>query len=147
MEVRLESTEGSGRAAEVWVGGHLLVVMDEYSAPGEPAGPGLLDDVKFTYMTEQRIDWDQAAAANRAERKLIEHVRSWRYVGCGQVTQIMPVTIDFGLLTMEDANWSSDEQLVGAYVRVPIDRLSITRRLAEDWNNRGQSPIISGDNR
>ena len=37
----------------------------------------------------------------------------------------MPVVIHFGLLRMEDPNWSTDEHLVGKFVRVPIDRLEI----------------------
>ena len=132
MEVRLESTDGPARAAEVWVDGTLLVVMDEYTRPGEQLPPGLLADVKFTYMTEEGFSWDQAIGGNRAERRLIEQVRGWRYVGYGRVVQIMPVVIDFGLLTMEDANWTNDEDLIGRFVRVPIDRLSITRRMEDD---------------
>ena len=133
MEVRLESTDGPARAAEVWVDGTLLVVMDEYSRPGEQPPPGLLTDVKFTYMTQEGFSWDQAIGGNRAKRRLIEQVRGWRYVGYGRVVQIMPVVIDFGLLTMEDANWTTDEALVGRFVRVPIDRLSIARRVEDDW--------------
>jgi len=28
---------------------------------------------------------------------------------------------------MEDANWTNDETLIGRYVRVPIDRLTLVR--------------------
>lgn len=133
MEIRLECTEGPARVAEAWVNGRLLIVMDEYSRPGEDVTAGVLTDARFTYLTEEGFSWDQAIAGNRAERRIIEHVRGWRYVGCGKVLQIMPVVIDFGLLQMEDANWSHDESLVGQFVRVQIDRLSITRALVEDW--------------
>jgi len=133
MDVRLESTEGFARAAEVWVGGTLFVAMDEISPPDEPLSPGLLSDVAFRYMTEEGFSWDQAVAGNRAKRRLVEPVRSWRYVGFGRVLQIMPVVIDFGLLTMADANWTTDEALVGRFVRVAIDRLSITHRVPDDW--------------
>ena len=133
MDVRLESTEGFARTAEVWVDGTLLVVMDEVSSPGEPLPPGPLNDVTFTYMTEEGFSWDQAVGDNRAKRRLIEPVRSWRYVGYGRVVQIMPVTIDFGLLTMTDANWTTDEDLVGRFVRIAIDRLSIIRCVPDDW--------------
>ena len=133
MEVRLESTDGPARRAEVWVAGTLLVVMDEYSRPGEQPTPGVLDDARFIYLTEEAFTWDEAVAGNRAERRVIEPVRGWRYVGYGRVTQIMPVEIDFGLLTMADANWSTDEKLIGKFVRVPIDRLSITRAAKPDW--------------
>jgi hypothetical protein len=133
MEVRLESTGGLARQAEVWVNGHLLVVMDEYSQPGSEATPGILADVKFVYLTDAAFTWAEAVAGNRAKRKQIDPVRGWRYVGYGQVVQIMPVVIDFGLLVMEDANWTNDERLVGKFVRVPIDRLSIRRAVEPDW--------------
>ena len=67
MEVRLESTGGPGRQAEVWVGPALLVVMD------------------------------------------------------------------FGLMCMEDANWTNDEKLVGRFVCVSIDRLSLTHHESDRW--------------
>ena len=133
MDVRLESTDGLARRAEVWVDGTLLVVMDDYSLPGETLPPGPLDDVRFQYLTDEGVSWDAAAGGNRARRRLIEPVRDWRYVGYGRVVQIMPVVVDFGLLTMEDANWTNDERLVGRFVRIPIDRLSITRAAQPDW--------------
>ncbi len=133
MEVRLESTDGPGRQAEVWVGGSLLVVMDEYTRPGEPTAPGPLPDAKFVYMTEEAFSWDEAIAGNRSERRLLEPVRSWRYAGFGRVVQIMPVVIDFGLMCMEDANWTNDEKLVGRFVCVPIDRLSLTHHESDRW--------------
>lgn len=133
MEVRLESTDGPGRQAEVWVGGTLLVVMDEYSRRGDVPEPGSLPDAGFVYMSEEPFTWDQAAAANRAERRLIDPVGGWRYAGYGRVVQIMPVAIDFGLLQMEDANWTNDEGLVGKFVCVPIDRLSLTRSEDDRW--------------
>ena len=45
----------------------------------------------------------------------------------------MPVVIDFGLLKMEDANWTGDERLIGRYVRVAIDRLEVSPAFAPDW--------------
>ena len=133
VEVRLESTEGPARKAEVWVDGTLLVVMDDYSRPDAPAAPGVLSDARFTYLSDEGTCWDRAVAGNPANRRLLEPVRGWRYVGYGQVVQIMPVVIDFGLLRMEDANWTSDEALVGRFVCVPVDRLCITRAVEADW--------------
>ena len=51
----------------------------------------------------------------------------------GQVTAIMPVTIDFGLLQMEDANWTNDESLVGRHVMIAIDRLELVSADQPDW--------------
>jgi len=129
----METTEGLGREAEVWVDGHLLVVCDNVSAPGHRSPPGLLENVKFTYMTAEGFTWEQALRENPSKKQTLEHVRSWRYVGYGRVVQVMPVIVDFGLLTMEDANWSTDEQLVGKFVRIPIDRLEIAPAHEDDW--------------
>jgi hypothetical protein len=130
VEVRLETTEGFAGQAEVWVDGTLLVVMDQYSRPYAPATPGVLDDATFTYLTDEGFTWSAAAAGNKAKRLILDPVKGWRYVGYGRVVQIMPVVIDFGLLAMEDANWTNDEKLIGRFVRVSIDRLTLTR--AED---------------
>jgi hypothetical protein len=45
----------------------------------------------------------------------------------------MPVMIDFGLACMEDGKWTNDEKLAGKFVRVPIDRLSLTHRESDRW--------------
>jgi hypothetical protein len=137
MEVRMEHTEGLGRLAEVWVDGTALLVCDGVSPPGRRTPPGVLEDVEFAYMTAEGFSWDRAAGANRSKRKQLDHVRRWSYVGYGQVVSIMPVVVDFGLLTMEDANWSSDEGLTGRFVAIPIDRLEIRRAASGD---RGDVP-------
>mgnify|MGYP001378586007 CR=1 FL=1 len=133
MEVRMEWTDGLGRTAQVWVDGHLLTVCDGLSAPDRRCPPGVLEGVQFGYVTHEGFSWDQAARGNPAGRKRLDPGRGWAYTGYGQVVSVMPVTIDFGLLVMEDANWSTDERLVGRFVRVAIDRLEIRRAAAPDW--------------
>jgi len=125
MEVRMEYTQGRSRQAEVWVDGNLLVVCDALSPGGDPRPPGLLTQVKFSYMSVESVSWERAATENRAKKKLLEPVDRWSYVGYGQVVSIMPVVIDFGLIQMEDPNWTTDESLVGRYVKVAIDRLEL----------------------
>jgi hypothetical protein len=49
------------------------------------------------------------------------------------VNSIVPVVIDFGLLQMEDANWTMDESLVGQFVRIVMDRLEISWSAEPDW--------------
>ena len=129
----METTEGVGRPAEVWVDGNLLCVCDGVSGPARHCPPGMLDNVRFCYMTAEGFSWDQAIRGNVGRKKHLEHVRSWRYVGFGQVVQVMPVIVDFGLLKMEDANWSTNEELVGKFVKVSIDRLEIASAHAPDW--------------
>ena len=77
--------------------------------------------------------WEEASRANPSRRKALEPERGWRYVGFGQVIQIMPVVIDFGLLAIEDPNWTNDESLVGRYVKVHIDRLELAPAHEPDW--------------
>lgn len=133
MDVRMEETAGLGREAQVWVDGHLLTVCDNVSRPGRRCPPGVLEDVRFAYMTAAGFTWAQAAAGNRSRRRQIDADRGWSYIGFGRVVDVMPVRVDFGLLVMEDANWTSDEGLVGRFVRVPIDRLEIAWADAADW--------------
>lgn len=133
MEIRLESTVGLGKTAEVWVDGTLLTVCDGISAAGKRHAPGLLEDVKFSYVSTESFTWADAAAGNRKRNKTLAQVRGWTYEGYGRVVSIMPVVIDFGVLTMEDGNWTSEETLVGQYVRVPIDRLEISPAHKSDF--------------
>ncbi len=133
MEIRMEHTEGFSRSAEVWIGEQLLTVCDGLSTPDAPCPPGPVEDVSFGYVTVDGMTWRQASRDNPSRRQVLEHVRGWSYVGYGQVKTIMPVVIDFGLLQMEDANWTNDENLIGQYVAIPIDRLEIAPPRQEDW--------------
>lgn len=125
MEVRMERTAGYGGQAEVWVGGQLLTVYDGVSPRGGKVRPGLLENVRFRYTRDEGVDWPIALGDNPGQRKLLEPVRGWSYVGYGQVMAIMPTVIDFGVVQMEDAFWTNDNSLIGKYVRIPVDRLEI----------------------
>jgi hypothetical protein len=124
-EVRMEHTEGLGRAADVWVDGALLTCCDGISTFQARCVPGLLEAVKFRYTADESISWDEAVRKNSSMKITIEPLKGWSYLGYGRVEQVMPVVIHFGLLKMEDPNWSTDERLVGKFVCVPIDRLEI----------------------
>lgn len=125
MEVRMECTDGRGGVAEVWVDGALLVVCDGVSPADRRYEPGLLEDVTFRYTTDESVSWDQAICDNPGRKVVLEPLKGWAYAGYGRVEQVMPVVIHFGLLRMEDPNWSTDEKLIGQFVRVPIDKLEI----------------------
>lgn len=133
MDVRMEYTEGRGRAAEVWVNGALLTVCDNISPPESRCLPGLLEGVMFGYTNDEAFTWEEAAAGNRSRKVSLDPIKGWRYVGYGQVVQIMPVKIHFGSLIMEDGTWSSDENLVGQFVCVPINRLELLPASKPDW--------------
>lgn len=129
----MEHTEGVAKRAEVWLAGRLLTVCDGVSSAGRRCEPGELKNVGFHYVNEGGVNWDEAAAGNPSWRQSLEHVRDWSYEGFGRVVSIMPVVIDFGLLRMEDANWTTDESLIGRYVRIPIGRLEICPATEPDW--------------
>ena len=134
VEIRMEHTEGLGRAASVWLGGDLLAVCDAVSMPHKPCPPGPLEDVKFSYVAAgEGFSWNLAVRANASQKRRIEHVGRFSYTGYGQVVQVMPVVIDYGPMRMEDPNWTTDESLVGKYVRIDIDRLEIVPDVQPDW--------------
>lgn len=123
----MEHTEGLGGKARVWVDGSLLEVYDAFSPAGSRTPPGLIEGASFRYTTDETIPWEQAVAENPSRRVALEPLRGWSYVGYGRIVQVMPVVIHFGLLQMEDPNWSTEEGLVGQFVRIPIDRLELVR--------------------
>lgn len=140
-EVRIEHTEGLGKAAEVWVDGTLLTVCDGVSAADRRCAPGLIDGVKFRYNTDEYVSWEQAIEDNPSRRVALEPLKRWSYAGFGRVEQVLPVVIHFGTLRMEDPNWSTDEHLIGEFVRVAIDRLEI---VYDDDNDDGLDKLHSG---
>ena len=129
----MEHTEGRGKVADVWVDGHLLAVCDGVSDGRRRCEPGLLEEVRFSYMADEPVAWERATRANPGKKRVLSPVRRWSYMGYGRVVSVAPVVIDFGLLRMEDANWTTDESLIGRFVRVPVDRLEIAPAAVEDW--------------
>jgi hypothetical protein len=129
----MEQTEGLGRLAEVWVDGTLLEVCDSVSAAEKRCPPGPMESVEFQYVSQQGFSLADAIRENSSRRREIEHLQRWSYIGYGQIKSIMPVVIDFGILEMIDANWVTDESLVGQFVAVPIDRLELVPRVIPDW--------------
>lgn len=134
VEIRMEHTEGLGRAATVWLGGDLLTVCDAVSTSQIPCPPGPIENVKFSYVvTADGFSWELATRANASRKRRLEHIGRFSYTGYGQVVQVMPVVIDFGPVRTEDPNWSTDESLVGKFVRIDIERLEIVPDIKPDW--------------
>ena len=130
----MEHTHGLGHEAQVWIGGDLLTVCDAISLPGSPCPAGPLERVAFSYASMEGFSWDRALRGNPGRRMLLDPLRRWTYAGYGRILSVAPaVIVDFGLLRMEDANWTTDESLVGRFVRIPIDRLEITGARKPDW--------------
>jgi hypothetical protein len=127
MEIVLLRTGGAGKAAIVELpGGAVLTVQDGISRPGEPHPSGVVYGAAISYVSISPTSWSEAIAANPAHRQQLVRVQGWSYEGFGRVASVMPPMIDFGVLTMEDANWTDDERLVGKFVRIEIDRLEVT---------------------
>ena len=133
MEVRMEHTEGFARKAEVLLGDESLIVCDGVSAPERRCAPGVIENVKFSYPSLEGFQWPRAVRENPSHKVRLEHVRGWSYVGFGRVVSIMPVTIDFGTLELEDPNWSDDKNLEGKYVKVSIDRRDLSVDEGKQW--------------
>ena len=129
----MEQTAGLGLLAEVWVDDHPLMVCDGLSTREKRCRPGIVENVRFTYVTTEPAPWPQAIADNPSHKRFLAPLREWAYAGYGRVVSIMPTKIDFGLLQMEDPNWTHDESLVGQYVKVSIDRLEISPAVEQDW--------------
>jgi len=125
MDIRMEHTAGYGQRAEVWVGGVLLTVCDGVSDPERRCSPGELEGVRFRYLSESSLTIEEMSAGNTKRYVGIEPQRDWSYTGYGRIVSIMPTEIDFGLMTMEDAHWTTDDAMIGEYVAVPIDRLEV----------------------
>lgn len=133
MEVRMEHTEGFARKAEVLLDGESLIVCDGVSTPEQRCSPGVIENVKFSYPSLEGFQWAHAVRENPSHKVRLERVSGWSYVGFGRVVSIMPVTIYFGMLQLEDPNWSDDERLVGMYVKVSIDRLDLSVDDGKQW--------------
>ena len=129
----MEHTEGFARKAEVLLGDESLMVCDGVSTPEHRCVPGVIENVKFSYPSLEGFEWSQAVRDNPSDKVRLEHVRGWSYVGFGRVVSIMPVTIDFGMLELEDPNWSDDKNLAGKYVKVSIDRLDLNIDDGKQW--------------
>jgi hypothetical protein len=133
MEVRMEHTDGFARRAEILLGDESLIVCDGVSSPEARCVPGLIENVKFSYPSLEGFQWSSAIRDNPSNKVRLEHVRGWSYIGFGRVVSIMPVTIDFGMLELEDPNWSDDKNLAGKYVKVSIDRLDLSLDDGKQW--------------
>ncbi|MDP6046324.1 MAG: hypothetical protein QGG25_11995 [Phycisphaerae bacterium] len=129
----MEHTEGFARKAEVLLDNESLIVCDGVSTPEMRCGPGVIENVKFSYPSLEGFQWSQAIKDNPSNRVRLEHIRGWSYMGFGRVLSIMPVTIDYGMIQLEDPNWSDDEALAGKYVKVMIDRLDLNIDDGKQW--------------
>lgn len=50
----------------------------------------------------------------------------WTYLGYGQVIQVSPMIVDFGMVQLEVGPHTRDQRCVGEFVKIKIDRLSLS---------------------
>jgi hypothetical protein len=82
-------------------------------------------NVEFFFL-DSGTEWHEMFNANSTKRKtLIPVGENWDYECFGQVLSVNPVIADFGDLTLDIGHLSHDTKLVGEYIWLKIDRLSI----------------------
>ncbi len=133
MEVRMEHSEGFARRAEILLDDESLIVCDSVSTPEDRCNPGVIENAKFSYPSLEGFQWSEAIRDNPSNKVRLERISGWSYMGFGRVLSIMPVIIDFGMIKLEDPNWSDDEKLTGKYVKVMIDRLDLSIDDGKQW--------------
>lgn len=130
MNVELLRTDGTGLEAEVVVNGEKLTVMDAFSPPLAPIGPGQLRNAEFCANVFTEQTWEDIFSGNPGNLKMLKHVHGWTYEGYGQITAINPTVIDFGVLTLETGPPTHDERCIGEFVRLVIDRLDLCAKFS-----------------
>ena len=126
MNALLIQTEGFALAAEVEINGHRLIVMDQFSPPGGKRGAGVLQDVRLSADEFAPLTWEAVFSGNPNAEKRLTHVTGWTYLGYGQVVQVDPMIVDFGFLQLEVGPRTHDRRCVGEFVKIKIDRLSLS---------------------
>lgn len=124
MRVTLIGTDGPWLEAKLDANGQVLVVMDEFSI-NEATAPSLGSEfeVELSATTDDDCSWEGMFSGNPGRRRTIERVDSWKYRAFGEVTSINPVSVDCGLLMVDDVFSSNDPRVVGEFIAFTISRL------------------------
>lgn len=124
MEAIFLKTDGPWLQAEIRVGNQELKVMDELSID-ERTSPNSGDtiEIEFSTMISEDKEWSELFSGNPEKKRELVHIDGWRYRAFGRITKINPVTVDCGLLNIEDVIYSSDPKIVGEYISFTIERL------------------------
>jgi SAM-dependent methyltransferase len=137
MNAVLVRTEGFALAADVEIDDHRLVVMDQFSPPGERAAAGPLQKARLSADEFDPLSWEEMSAGNPERRKRLVHLTGWSYLGYGQVVQVNPMVVDFGIARLEIGPHTRDERWIGEFVKIKIDRLSLFSSDQDPQGTRG----------
>jgi hypothetical protein len=125
LKVVLIETEGYGGDAIIEVGGERLKVRDAISSVDRPARSGPVAAARFDVVVADARGSQPKLGANPDRLTGLRHQWGWRYTGNGRVIGLDPVRIDLGILVLELPRSSDDEPLLGEFVSVAIDRISL----------------------
>ena len=127
MEVVLIRTEGRAGEARIEVDGQPLTVVDGLSAVGEPELPGAVRAPVFSAIVVPPGSWERAIAANPGRQRRLEPRWGWRYRGFAEIVAVDPVRADLGPLILELDLAVDAPEMVGAFVAIEIDRITLSR--------------------
>ena len=63
---------------------------------------------------------------NPDRKKELVQTGDWSYDGLGEIVSVSPVVVDFGDFSFEIGDFSNDEQCVGEFIHIIIDRLDLS---------------------
>lgn len=120
---KLISTKGIYLDAVIEVDQQIYHVFDEFSLSGCENKEQSCFDFKWSIECSSDESWDEIFTNNSGQKYGLVHLSGWTYHAFGQIVGINPVIVDCKVLRVEDVVVSSDEKLVGEWVRFTISRL------------------------
>ena len=75
-----------------------------------------LKSVELSPLCLGNEKWDDIFSGNPKSEIKLEHLYGWTYKAYGQITQVDPVIIDCGIITIKDEIQTHDERCIGKYV-------------------------------
>ncbi|USA52053.1 hypothetical protein NDN13_11160 [Acinetobacter sp. C32I] len=120
---KLISTRGRYLDAVIEVDQQIYHVFDEFSLDEIDNKEQHCFDFDWSIECADDESWDEIFINNVEQKYGLVHLSGWTYYAFGQIVNVNPVVVDCQVLQVEDVVISSDEQLVGEWVRFTICRL------------------------
>jgi hypothetical protein len=120
---KLISTRGRYLAAVIEVDQQIYHVFDEFSLDEVNNEEQHCFDFDWSIQCSDDENWDEIFKNNAEQKYGLVHLSGWTYHAFGQIVRVNPVVVDCQVLRVEDVVVSSDEQLVGEWIRFTICRL------------------------
>jgi hypothetical protein len=126
MDITLISTDGYALEAKINFGGRVFTVMDVFSPCESSAQPGHIFDAEISCMDIVSKSWEEMFSSNPDCIKDLVQIESWDYRGFGQIVEVNPMKIDFGVLVLEGGPSTHDTRCIGEYVGCTVERLQLS---------------------